>query len=129
MPVICAPTLVPKYGVAAKEAQNGGGRPIFDMREVVKKAHAKGMGIISMKAAKSGFKAAGAVVEAHRNGESDAAALYREKALGVFRTAKAGYRLHGMFFKNPKGRRWLPRVWGTMDRMGAVRALTKAGWV
>ena len=87
----------------------------------------RGMGMDQ--AAKSGFEAARAVVEAHKNGSSDAAALYMEKALGVFRTAKAGYRLHGMFFKNHTGRRWLPRVWGAMDRMGAVRALTKVGWV
>jgi len=59
MPVICGPTLVPKYSAAAKEAQNGGGRPIFDMREVVKKAHEKNIGIISMKAAKSGFNPEG----------------------------------------------------------------------
>ena len=88
-----------------------------------------GRGVGMDQAAKSGFEAARAVVEARQNGKSDAASLYREKALGVFRTAKAGYRLHGMFFKNPKGRRCLPRLWGAMDRMGAVRALTKAGWV
>ena len=60
MPVICAPTMVPKIGEATKAAftsESGKmkGRPIFDVREVVRKADQADMGIISMKAAKDGF--------------------------------------------------------------------------
>lgn len=56
MPVVCAPTMVPKIGEATKAAfGDKKGRPIFDTRAAVREADKAGMGVISMKAAKDGF--------------------------------------------------------------------------
>lgn len=88
-----------------------------------------GRGVGMDQAAKSGHAAAEALSEVDRCGGGDAAMRYREKASTVFRTAKAGYLVHGMFYKTHMGRQWLRRVWGMMDRTGAVRALTALGWI
>jgi aryl-alcohol dehydrogenase-like predicted oxidoreductase len=65
MPVICPTTLNPKikeaalksYGIDTKKegAKQSKGRPILDVREVLKAAIEKNIGLIAMKAAKIGF--------------------------------------------------------------------------
>jgi len=66
MPVISSTTLVPKLGQAAKDSyarakskdespRRRRGRPILDMRDVLKAAKKANVGLISMKAAKEGF--------------------------------------------------------------------------